>query len=169
MLQGIADEIGEHLDKTVGVSLHRGGHQRFLELQLHGVRTTELKQLLDILTHLVDIRIFLLDLDFTRFHSGEVENFIDQTCQALVVTLNNLIVLHAFLIGVRLSNHTRETLNSVQRGTDFMAHVGKEERFHLTGLFSLQSFLFVFLQLFVCNLQLLRQEPYFPGCISKFR
>ena len=158
MLQGIADEIREYLYQAIGIGVHHRSHQRLLKLQFHRIWTTELEQLLDILTQLVDIRLFFLDLDFTRFYSGEVKDLVNQTRQTLVVTFDNLIIFQTVLFGVGLNDDARKTLNSVQRGTDFMGHVGKEERFHLTGFLSLQSLLFVFFQLSVCYLQLLCQE-----------
>ena len=124
MLQGIADEIGKHLRQSVGIGIHNSRHQRLLPFQFQSFGTAELEELQDAFTELVEVCHFLSDGNLSRLHTGKVEDFIDEAAQALVVTLNDLVVFHALLLGVGLYDNTGKALNSIQGGTDFMAHVG---------------------------------------------
>ena len=155
MLQGVADEVGEYLCQTVAVGLERNVHHRLFPLQLHGFGTAELEEGLDACAEFVQVDCGLLDHNLSGLHTREVENLVDKTLQTVVVALDDLIELHAVFLRVGLNKHARKAFDSIQWGTDLMAHVGKEKRLHLAGLFSLQSLFLVFLQLLVGNRQLL--------------
>ena len=155
MLQRIADQVRKYLCQTVRIGIETDGHQGILPFESHGIGTAELEQVLNALTEIVKIRRTLFYDNFARFYSGEIENLIDQALQAVVVALNDFEELHTVFWRVGLNDYSGETFNGIQGSTDFMAHVCKEERLHLTGFLCLLSLLLVFLELLVRNGQLL--------------
>ena len=168
MLQGVADQIGEYLSQAVGIGIQRHAHQRFFPFKLQRFRAAEFEQLLNVLTELVQVGHRFLYDDFARLHSRQIKYLVNQTAETLVVALNNLIVFHSLFFRVCFCNHTRETLNGIEGGTDFVAHISQEKGLHLTGLLGVQGLFFVFLQLLVGEVQLLSDKCQLAVDIGNF-
>ena len=154
VLQRVTDEIREHLDKSVGIRVHRYIHGRLTPFQLYTVRTAELEQVPDACAEFIEVSGTLFHDNLTRLNTRQVENLIDKILQTVVVALDDLEIFHAFLLGVGLNDDSRETFDGVEGCADFMAHICKEKGLHLAGILSFLSLLLVFLQFLVCNREL---------------
>ena len=123
MFQRVTDEIREHLDKSVGIGVHRHIHGRLTPLQLHTVWAAELEQVLDACAEFIEVGRTLLHDNLTRLNTRQVENLINKTLQTVVVALDDLEIFHAFLLRVSLNDDSRETFYGIERSAYFMAHI----------------------------------------------
>ena len=145
MLESIADEVREHLGDTVGVGIEGYGHGGLLPYQLECIGAAELEEVLDAVAQLIEVGARLFHCNFAGLYTREIENLVDKTLQAVVVALDDFEEFHAVVLRIGLDKNTRKSFDCVKGSTNFMAHVGQEERLHLARLLSLLGLLFVFL------------------------
>ena len=83
-----------------------------------------------------------IKLELTAFNLGQVQDIVDNVQQMDGAGFNNLYIFLMLRITLLSGQQIDKTDNTVERCPDFMAHVGQEDRFGLTGLLGLLMRLF---------------------------
>ena len=136
-LDGVGQQVGQHLAQAVRIAAHGGGQAVVdaagqFELLRMGARRHQLHHVFD---RLVEIEVEGFDLELAGFDLREVEDVVDDRQQRLARAA------HGFqerpLLGVerRLEQQLGEPQHAVHRRADLVAHVGQELALGLARVF----------------------------------
>ena len=127
-LDGVADEIGQHLAEAVRIAAQLGGHlvvNEAGEFELFSVRA--LGEQPDGLLHaLPQIEVRAFEMQLPGLHFREVEDVADHAEQALRASANGGAVVALTLVQVGGQKEIRHTDDTIHRGANLVAHVREE-------------------------------------------
>src|SRR4029079_7897677 len=148
-LDGVVAEIDQDLTEPERIAAEMGGPRGLdLEDQLEPLgRGLLTHQVADILQHLVEIEIDVLDRQFAGLDLREIENVVDDAKQVLAGTLDLLHVVALARRKLGLKREMGKADDSVHRRPDLVAHIGQEDALGLACLERRHS---RFLQLLLC-------------------
>ena len=136
-LDGIADQVGDHLAQAHRVAAHFAGHvlgNVAGDFQALGLRAfgKQFDHVVDVVAHR---KGDVLEVEFAGLDLGEVENVVDDLEQLLAGALRGLGQV-ALVVGERrFQQQLGHAQNAVHRRPDLVAHVGKELRLGDVGGF----------------------------------
>ena len=136
--------------QTVAVANNMALRKMRIEQQFYLLMHFHLHTTNNILTQQIHIHIPTRELKCSSLNLREIKYIRDQLQQQFIIVTDNLDIFLPFLEIFCLNQQIRKADNSIQRSTDFMAHIGKESTFQTVGHFSLvtrqNQFRFRFLQ-----------------------
>ena len=135
-LDGVGDQVGQHLRETRGVAREHLGHLGSAgDHQLQPPRARRgAEHAGDLLDDLADLEVQDLQLQAPGLDLGEVQDVVEHPEQRPAGHLHP--GREALLVGVEGSAHQQvvEADDAVERGADLVAHRGQEVRLHPRGL-----------------------------------
>ena len=153
-LHRIIAKIDQHLPKAQWIA-DQGGRQLRWRLEKHFERLVlrlHTDQAGQIIEHILESKVDLLEIHFARFDFRKIENVVNDPQQVLgrAVDLVDIVFLLRREIG--LQGQVRHTDNGIHRRADFVTHIGQKIGF---GLGRLQRNRRRLRQLFIFKLQAL--------------
>ena len=152
-LDGVVAEIDQDLTEPERIAAEMGGDRGLdLEDQLEPLgRGLLAHQVADILQHLVEIEIDVLDRQFAGLDLREIENVVDDAKQVLAGTLDLLHVVALARRELGLQREMGKADDRVHRRPDLVAHIGQEDALRLACLERRRGrFLQILLRLLAC-------------------
>jgi len=138
-LDGVADEVDEHLAQARGIAHQFGRHSRRdpagqLQLFFMGPDGHNVPGLLH---QLSKVERNVLQMDMPGLHLGNIENVVDNVQKVFPGLPENLHEFLLFFVQRRLRQEVRHSQDGVQGGSDFVAHAGQEFGLRVAGHFRL--------------------------------
>ena len=135
-LDGVVAEIDQDLTEPERIAAEMGRDRGLdLEDQLEPLgRGLLAHQVADILQHLVEIEVDVLDRQFAGLDLREIENVVDDAEQVLAGALDLLHVVALARREVGLQREMGEADDGVHRRPDLVAHIGEEDALGLACL-----------------------------------
>ena len=134
-LDGVADQVGQHLTQTARVTTHRGG-DRVVEgrhqVQSLGLRGRD-QEIHDVVDQGLDAELDVLDLQLALLDLGEVEDAVDDGHQRLARPAEGLGELALLSVELGVEQELGEPDDAVHRRPDLVAHVRQEVRLEPRG------------------------------------
>jgi len=164
-LDRIADEIGQDLTQAFGITDQR---RRYLRGNLADQLQSSAIGVAGECFHGpfdggVEIEFMQVEFDLPRFNLGKIQNVIEHPQERLSGTAYGLCEVALPLVEASAEQQFRHAQDAVERGPDFVAHVGQELRFGLVGLRRLSGqaglFLNPFFQFMLIGIYLLAVVP----------
>ena len=144
VLHGIGNEVGEHLLDAALVERGGEGGIRIVLDELHAGLLYALGEgLTDVVEHLSEVARLGLDGEGLT-HVGGLEDIVDEAHEHVAVVADDADEVHALLVGVDHGEEVGEAHDGIERGADFVGHIGEEGALHLTRILGALGF---FLQL----------------------
>ena len=134
-LDGVADQVDQHLAEPVGVA-HQPRRHRGAEAddQLDGLAARgAAQQHVHVPEHLVELELGILEFELAGLDLGDVEDVVDQRQQRLAGAVDLAERRHGLFGVVLVQGDAGEPDDGADRGTDLVAHVGQEGRLGLGG------------------------------------
>ena len=127
-LEGVAEQVGEHLAQAPRVAAQRRRnvcvHER-RELQAFAAGD-ERRQVTRVLHRVAQVEVQGLDLEFAGLDLGEVEDVVDDREQRLGAALHREREVALLRVKVRVEEQRRHPDDAVHGRADLVAHVGEE-------------------------------------------
>ena len=128
-LNGICHKVNHQLGQTVLFRINHTWPGRFHKLQFHRIRLhSQQETTLQFPHQLIQFNIRVIQLQRSRLNLRQIKNITDELQQQGIIVLDDADIFLLFLFFFGRRQYPRETDNSIQRGTDFMAHIGQEGR-----------------------------------------
>ena len=128
-LNGVCHKVNHQLGQTV---LFRIGHTwfgRLHKLQFHRIRLhSQQETTLQFPHQLIQFDIRVVQLQCSRLNLRQIKNITDKLQQQSIIVLDDADIFLFFLFFLGRCQYSRETDNSIQRSTNFMAHISQEGR-----------------------------------------
>ena len=135
-LDGVVDQVGQDLTNALGITQQVQGHigindGRLLQASLlrHGRQHG-----LHIFNQVVQVERAVLKGQFAGLNLREVENVVDDSQQGICALVDGVEVILLARGHVRAPQQLGKAKDAVERGANFVTHVGQEFRLDLTGL-----------------------------------
>ena len=133
-LHGIGDEVVHGLHDTAHVAADLLLRNRELGGHLNTLGDAGLVLVNQLGKHHIDVEGRDLQLLLTGLNLGDVHDVVDDAQQLLVVLLYQTDKLLTLSIILNIRQHAGEADDGIQRGTDFVTHVGNESRLQTVTL-----------------------------------
>ena len=137
-LDGVADQVQQHLAQTQGIKLHPCRHRVLdaaQQLKSLGVRTG-LKHVHHFGHDVARAHRYRFEIEFAGFDFGEIENVVDDAKQHLARLAHGLGVMALWNIEICIEQQLGHAEHAVDGCADLVAHIGQELRLGEIGLFS---------------------------------